>query len=103
MTSNGRVAINNLMGFLPALIRIYSHCGKGEQGKIQTIRFFNGIEIENHIDEEGVKKLLRFHDWSGRRRTGNMLESKILKPLVTKDMKRPLLVLVVVNGEVASP
>lgn len=103
MTSNGRVAINNLMGFLTALIRIYSHCGTGEQGKIQTIRFLNGNEIADHIDEAGITKLLKIHDYAGHRRTGNQLENKILKPLITKEMKRPLLVLVVVNGQVASP
>lgn len=70
---------------------------------IVRIRFLKAIMGRNNITVKKVRDCLRNHDYGGLRRVGTELKSKILDMFVLKDMKKPLLVIVTIDGEVGSP
>lgn len=93
--------IQVLVDFLKAISHIYSFAGEGMNGKIRRIRFLNSRKGSDYVDSAEVEKLLHNHSYSGMTRIGTQLKKKILIDLVSSKMPRPLLVMIITDGEVS--
>lgn len=67
---------------------------------IVTIEFLNELDGEDNIGEVDIPAVIKEHKFTGWTRIGTELERKILNRLVHKEMKRPLLVLTITDGDV---
>ncbi|KAH8149100.1 uncharacterized protein LAJ45_06639 [Morchella importuna] len=92
--------IQVLVDFLKAISHIYSFAGEGMNGKIRRIRFLNSRKGSDYVDSAEVEKLLHNHSYSGMTRIGTQLKKKILIDLVSSKMPRPLLVMIITDGEI---
>lgn len=97
---DGGARIKTLINFVAAIAHIYSLACGGTNGKIRRIRFLNSRKGGDDVDKAHAKELLSKHPYAGMTRIGTELKKKILADLVTKDMKKPLLVMIITDGEV---
>lgn len=100
--ADGGKGIDVVRGVIEAITHIYSYSCNGENGKALSIRFINSDSGGDNVDEAGAKKLLDQHQYSGPTKIGTQLKNKILIPLVKKDMKRPLIVIIITSSPVSS-
>ncbi|KAI5794236.1 hypothetical protein FPQ18DRAFT_330453 [Pyronema domesticum] len=67
---------------------------------IGTIDFLNEPDGFADVVDTEIAEIIKDHSYSGWTRIGTELEAKILNELVTDDMKKPLLVLVITDGDI---
>lgn len=72
-------------------------------GKIKAVRFLNKRVALDNVTPSQLNDYIKTHRYSGLTCIGKELEKKILKPLVTPAMTRPLLVMVLTDGDVRAP
>lgn len=90
------------IALLRQVMKVISHvyCPSQETGSIKAIRFLNnGPGLDNAFPEQ-LDDILRTHDYAGMTRIGTVLKEQILTPLVTETMTRPLLVMILTDGNV---
>lgn len=70
---------------------------------IKSIHFLNATRSLPNINSNNWKALLKNHEYGGLTRIGTTLQTKVLEKLVFRtDMKRPLLIITITDGEVHS-
>lgn len=72
-------------------------------GKIKAVRFMNKRAGLDNVTPEEIMERISKHKYDGMTRIGKELEKKILKPFVSKKMTRPLLVMIITDGDVSTP
>ena len=106
-----------ILGFLT---EVYSALSNGHRG-IRAIRFLNGTDdddrmADNISQKDEIEEMIDNHEFEGLTRMGTGLMCKILRPFVFSDekwvkgtlrkmrnMERPLLIMVITDGEVSLP
>jgi hypothetical protein len=96
---------NTLRQVLESVAKIYTYA---RPEGIVSVRFFNTRQGTKNVKPERVKSLLEEVDYSGLTMIGTQLKKKILEPFVFNRMERtrmpkPLLVMVITDGDVSSP
>lgn len=72
-------------------------------GKIKAVRFMNRRPGLDNATPEEIMEHISKHRYEGMTRIGKELEKKILRPFVSKQMTRPLLVMIITDGDVSTP
>jgi len=104
-----------ILGFIA---EIYRDLSDGHRG-IRAIRFLNSTDdlTADHMSQRGeIEEVVNRHIFQGPTPTGSGLMQKILKPFVFLDepwvegtprkmrqMERPLLIMIIINGPVSLP
>lgn len=92
--------IKTLQEILNNIADIY---GLAKDTGISTVRFLNAAKGKKNVTAKTVKTVIKGHDYGGVTRIGTELRKKILDRFVLgKEMKKPLLVLVITDGAVRS-
>lgn len=94
--------ISALRRFIAAITHIYAYSCNGQNGKVLSIQFLNSDEGKDNVDSQAARRMLAVHEYAGVTRIGTELRKKILTPLVNEHMKRPLIVIIITDGEVRS-
>jgi len=91
---------NTLLKVLTAVARIYQLARK--EG-IVSVRFLNTQKASQDVTQDKVEKLHDDIQYYGVTMIGTQLQEKVLKPFVEqKTMTRPLLTMVITDGNVSS-
>lgn len=70
---------------------------------IKSIQFLNATRGWRNTKSKNREALLKNHEYGGLTRIGTMLQKKVLEKFVFRtDMKRPLLIITITDGEVHS-
>jgi hypothetical protein len=98
----GGKRINTLTEVMRCICRVYVHA---RAGGVMSVKFFNEPQGRKDFTEAKVAKLTTYSPWKGVTRIGTELKRKILDNFVfdgtkVRDMKKPLLVVVITDGEV---
>lgn len=94
--------IKTLAQVLRMISRIYCPTQEGEE--IMSVRFLNSSKNDKcPATQLQMNDILKNHTYQGPTKIGTQLKAKILKPLVTKDMTRPLIVICITDGYVNLP
>lgn len=97
----GGIRITILRQILEVIAHFYSL--SQPDGKIRAVRFLNKRVSLDNVTPREINEYIKTHRYDGLTRVGKELEKKILKPLVTTTMTRPLLVMILTDGDVRSP
>lgn len=90
--------IKTLQKILNAIAEIYN---LARDRGILTVRFLNATKGKKNVTVQTVKTVIKGHDYGGVTRIGTELKKKILDKFVLGiEMKKPLLVMVITDGEV---
>lgn len=95
------IRITILQQILEVITHFYSL--SQPDGKIRAVRFLNKRVSLDNVTPREINEYIKTHRYDGLTRIGKELEKKILKPLVTADMTRPLLVMILTDGDVRAP
>lgn len=87
---------------LEQVLKIIAHVYQfaTDSGEIRAIRFLNSRKSPDNVKNSDIDGILKDHGYIGLTKIGTELENKILKPLVNVNMTRPLLVMVITDGDV---
>lgn len=83
---------------LDVIVHVYSK--SQPSGEIKTIRFLNSATTWD--DVTALKVNIKGHNYRGMTMLGTELEHKILTPFVNTSMARPLLVMIITDGDVSA-
>lgn len=78
----------------------YVYCRSQINPRIKAIRFLNNGGDMNDVTERAATAKRPYNLYDGTTRIGTVLEKQILTPFVTSSMTRPLLVVVITDGDV---
>lgn len=87
---------------LEQVLKIIAHVYQfaTDSGEIRAIRFLNSRKSLHNVKNSDIDGILKDHGYIGLTKIGTELKNKILKPLVDVNMTRPLLVMVITDGDV---
>lgn len=91
--------IKDLQQLLNAIVEIYTPCR--DQG-ILSVRFTNCRMGKRNVGTETLETVMRRCNHGGLAKIGTGLKKKVLDRFTRKGMKKPLLVMVVMDGKVTS-
>lgn len=80
------------------LENIASVYGLARDQGIMTVRFLNAPQGKKNVTGKTVKTVLKGHNYGGVTRIGTELKKKILDRFITKDMQKPLLIIIITDG-----
>ena len=84
---------------LRLIAKIFSIVAEPSRG-ILGIRFLNSSLAKNNVSEADANKLAENHHYAGLTRIGSALKKILSSFVYNKDMKKPLLIMVISDGEV---
>lgn len=91
--------MKDLQQLLIAIIEIYTPCR--DQG-ILSVRFINYRRGKGNVGTENLETVMERCNHGGLAKIGTALEKKGLDWFTRKGMKKPLLVMIVIDGKVTS-
>jgi len=87
-----------------ALVKILQNIAKvyqlARKEGICSVRFINYLHRKRNITSGKVKNMLQKHPFGGLTRIGTALKKKVLDEWVKVDMKKPVLVIIITDGDV---
>lgn len=92
--------IHILQRLLDAIASVYS---LASESGVMTARFINTAQAKKNITAQTVKSVISGHDYGGITRVGSELKRKIIDNLVSQEMKKPLLVIIIGDQAVKPP
>jgi hypothetical protein len=96
--------IETLKRTMELVAKVYSRAtpiGTGEKG-ITAVKSLNSNNDYYGVTSGQLKYFFEYLTFEGTTPIGTVLHEKILKEFVTEDMRRPLLVIIITDGEVRS-
>lgn len=100
-SEEGGERIPTLQKAVKIIAQMYSLVAEPGRG-ILAIRWFNSREGPNMVTEEAANTLVSSHHYGALTRIGSALKSKVLTPfLYNATLEKPLLVMIVTDGEVS--
>jgi hypothetical protein len=95
----GGTRVDTLRDTLKTVSAVYSLAAKGKG--ITALRFLNGGEHYPNVAPGAIGTLMERVVFEGLTPIGTRLRDKVLANHVKKDMKKPLLVIIITDGEVS--
>lgn len=94
---------DNRVNILNQIMQViaFIYCQSQSTGKIKSIKYLNADNGPDNVDATTAAAPRAANLFSGVTRIGTELEKKILTPLVQATMTRPLLVMVITDGDVS--
>ena len=92
---------NRIKALESALLLIAEVYTLARSGGILAIKFLNDSTEEMDVRTDTVAEIISEHNFAGWTRIGTELKQKVLNDFVKGDMKKPLLVLTITDGEVS--
>jgi len=100
----GGTRIETLKRTMELVAKVYTRAtpiGKGKKG-ITAVKSLNSSHDYYGVTPGQIKFFFQYLTFEGTTPIGTMLDRKILKEYVDKDMARPLLIIIITDGEVRS-
>jgi len=99
-TEDGGKRISTLLKVLEAVAGVYE---LAREGGIMSVRYLNGRQGRKDVTTAKVDEVHASIRYNGVTRIGTELQEKIIKPFVqNKKMEKPLLTMVITDGDVSS-
>ena len=92
---------NRIKALESALLLIAEVYALARSDGILAIDFLNDSTEEIDVRTDNVAEIISEHNFAGWTRIGTELKQKVLNDFVKGDMKKPLLVLTITDGEVS--
>jgi len=96
--------VNTLERTMELVAKVYTRAtpiGNGKKG-ITAVKSLNGSHDYDGVTPGKIKNFIKCLTFEGPTPIGTILYQKILKGYVHKDMTRPLLIIIITDGEVRS-